>query len=181
MFFNENPARFFPQTQIDVVQFPEGPGADRFAEKIFAGPHHRMLADALNYMTEGRGTGIPKILRAIEANESPPPRFETDEERSFFIAEFPIHPRFREEAQVPPQVSQLLKVMDGEMDRNALQENLGLKDRFHFREAYLTPTLETGLTATDCASGGWGDSTRPGVSSTGCSGSIQRTTWGRGS
>lgn len=50
MFFNEHPERFFPQTQIDVVQFPEGPGADRFIEKSFTGPLHRMLTDALNYI-----------------------------------------------------------------------------------------------------------------------------------
>ena len=28
MFFNPAPQKFFPQTQIDVVQFPEGPGGD---------------------------------------------------------------------------------------------------------------------------------------------------------
>jgi len=104
-------------------------------------------------MTEGRDTGIPKIHRAIEANESPPPRLETDEERSFFIAEFPIHPRFREEAQatphvtphVAPQVSHFQVAIDGEMDRNSLYENHGLKDRFHFRVVYLMSALEAGL------------------------------------
>jgi len=35
LFFNEDPSQFFPQTQIDVVHFPEGPGADTFSEKIF--------------------------------------------------------------------------------------------------------------------------------------------------
>jgi hypothetical protein len=30
MFFNEHPERFFPYTQIDVVHFPDGPGADAF-------------------------------------------------------------------------------------------------------------------------------------------------------
>jgi ATP-dependent DNA helicase RecG len=192
MFFNEQPDRFFPQAQIDVVNFPEGPGADSFTEKIFKGPLNRMLAEALSYinsmviqekvikhsdrpeatrcfnypfaavkealcnavyhrsyeirepvevrilpdaitvtsfpgpdrsigkedierfrfvarryrnrrigeflkeldLTEGRGTGIPKILRNIEANGSPLPRFLTDEERTYFVVEFPIHPAF---------------------------------------------------------------------------------------
>lgn len=192
MFFNEQPDRFFPQTQIDVVHFPEGPGADSFTEKIFKGPLNRMLAEALSYinsifiqekvikhpdrpeatrcfnypyaaieetlcnaiyhrsyeirepvevrilpdaitvtsfpgpdrsigkedikqfrfiarryrnrrigeflkeldLTEGRGTGIPKILRNIEANGSPLPRFLTDDERTYFVVEFPIHPAF---------------------------------------------------------------------------------------
>jgi ATP-dependent DNA helicase RecG len=39
LFFNEAPDRFFPQTQLDVVWFPEGPGADQFDEKTFKGPH----------------------------------------------------------------------------------------------------------------------------------------------
>ncbi len=44
-------------------------------------------------LTEGRGTGIPKILRAIRKNGSPLPVFETNEERIYFVARFPIHPK----------------------------------------------------------------------------------------
>lgn len=196
MFFNEQPDHFFPQTQIDVVHFPEGPGADRFKEKIFKGPLDQMLAAALSHirdtvilekitkfpdraeasrsfnypfaaieeavcnavyhrsyeirepievrilpdritvtsfpgpdrsiakedmeqyrflarryrnrrigeflkeldLTEGRGTGIPKILRKVEANGSPLPRFITDDDRTYFIVEFPIHPDFLSES-----------------------------------------------------------------------------------
>ncbi|MDR1934501.1 MAG: putative DNA binding domain-containing protein [Candidatus Accumulibacter sp.] len=42
-------------------------------------------------LTEGRATGIPKILRAMAANGSPPPEFETDEGRSYFLVRLPIH------------------------------------------------------------------------------------------
>ena len=42
-------------------------------------------------MTEGRGTGIPKILRAMKANGSPDPRFETDDDRTYFVSYFPAH------------------------------------------------------------------------------------------
>lgn len=39
MMFNPEPYRFFPVMQIDVVWFPrEGPGGDRFSEKVFRGP-----------------------------------------------------------------------------------------------------------------------------------------------
>ena len=190
LFFNQDPSRFFPQTQIDVVLFPEGPGGDVFTEKIFKGPLDRMVKEALAYidailieevvvkrrgkpeaerfynypyealeealvnavyhrsyeirepievrilpdgvtiasypgpdrsvnledlrtgrgvarryrnrrigeflkelnLTEGRGTGIPKILRAIRNNGSPKPVFETDDDRTYFVARFPIHP-----------------------------------------------------------------------------------------
>jgi ATP-dependent DNA helicase RecG len=43
-------------------------------------------------LTEGRGTGIPKILKAMRTNGSPKPQFEADEDRTYFIARFPIHP-----------------------------------------------------------------------------------------
>lgn len=47
MFFHPEPWRFFPVTQIDVVWFPEGRGGDRFYEKEFRGPLHKMLREAL--------------------------------------------------------------------------------------------------------------------------------------
>lgn len=50
MFFNDAPSQFFPQTQIDVVHFPDGPGADSFTEKTFKGPLHIMLQDALSHI-----------------------------------------------------------------------------------------------------------------------------------
>ncbi len=31
------------------------------------------------------------------------------------------------------------------MTRLRIQEHLGLKDRFHFRDAYLTPAIEAGV------------------------------------
>ena len=188
LFFNDKPDQFFPQTQIDIVQFPDGLGGDVFKEKIFKGPLHKMLREALEYLnvilieetivkhpdraeadrfynypfsaleealvnavyhrsyetrepievrilpdqvtiasypgpeasislkdlkagrflarryrnrrigeflkelklTEGRGTGIPKIKREIKKNSSPMPKFHTDENRSYFVVEFPI-------------------------------------------------------------------------------------------
>lgn len=42
-------------------------------------------------LTEGRGTGIPKILRIVKANGSPITFFITDDDSTYFIVEFPIH------------------------------------------------------------------------------------------
>lgn len=47
--------------------------------------------------------------------------------------------------QVTPQVERLLKIMQGEMAREALQSALGLQDRKSFRERYLKPALAGGL------------------------------------
>jgi hypothetical protein len=35
-------------------------------------------------LKDGRATGIPAILKSLEDNESPIPKFNTDEDRSFF-------------------------------------------------------------------------------------------------
>ncbi len=72
-------------------------------------------------LTEGRGTGIPKIYNALKNNGSPPPRFETDESRTYFLAEILIHPAFlRSGTQVLDEVSD--QVSDEVID--ALRQSL---------------------------------------------------------
>ncbi|MFH1847358.1 MAG: RNA-binding domain-containing protein [Candidatus Omnitrophota bacterium] len=238
MFFNAKPDLFFPQAQIDVVNFPEGPGADSFSEKIFKGPVNHMLTEALNHikdryveeriqkfpdraeaerrynypyvaieeiltnavyhrayevrepievrifpdkitigsfpgpdrsiadkdiahyrfisrryrnrrigeffkeldMTEGRGTGVPKILQAIKKNESPLPIFHTDEDRTYFVVELPIHSKFIKKvkskteaqsgAQSGAQSFQVLAALQNkELSVNELVHALGLKNK----------------------------------------------------
>ena len=256
LFFNPEPWRFFPYTQIDVVWFPEGRGGNRFTEKEFKGPVHKMLREALAYikatflsttivkhkgraeadrvsnypfeaieealvnavyhrdyntrepvevtftsdeftvvsypgpdrsvkpdelakgraisrryrnrrigeflkeleLTEGRGTGIPKILRAMKENGSPPPEFRTDDEHTFFATVLPIHPDAKVavsdlhanlhgdlHGETGQNVLRVIDELDGEATRQELQEALGLDNRDYFRKAYLLPALEAGL------------------------------------
>jgi ATP-dependent DNA helicase RecG len=42
-------------------------------------------------LTEGRSTGISKIIKAMARNGSPAPEFDTDEERSYFLVRLPVH------------------------------------------------------------------------------------------
>ncbi len=260
LMFNAEPHQFLPGTQIDVVWFPEeGPGGDKFSEKIFRGPLPEMIGDTLAYIrrsfisetvikhpdraestrvknvpyeaieeavvnavyhrayderepvevrimhdevvvlsypgpdrsvsleqlragkahsrryrnrrigeflkelefTEGRGTGIPKILKAMRDNGSPEPVFEFDEDHSFFMVKLPVHPAALEvvdkaedddiatgsPTQSPTQsadpVGRLLKQLeDGEKSSGELRKALGLKHRPTFRENYLHPALE---------------------------------------
>jgi ATP-dependent DNA helicase RecG len=255
MFFNKHPDQFFPQTQIDVVQFPEGSGGDVIKEKTFKGPLDRMVQETLafirnaliedviikrpdraeadrfqNYpfaaieeavvnavyhrsyeirepievrvlpdsitvvsypgpdrsirladletgyfvarryrnrrigeflkelkLTEGRGTGIPKIIRAMKANGSPKPQFETDDDRTYFIAAFPIHALAKSseklgEARVTGEVTdevtgevlKFLAILKSPMTRMELQKTLGLKGQANFRNRYLKPSLALG-------------------------------------
>lgn len=45
-------------------------------------------------LTEGRATGIPTILKSLKDNDSPIPRFNTDDDRTFFEVELFMHPAF---------------------------------------------------------------------------------------
>jgi len=248
LFFHDEPHRFFPATQIDVVYFPDGAGGDRFEEKVFQGPLGRITKDAIDYvarnylketvikhadrseaerfwnfprvaieeaivnavyhrsyeerepvevrvspedlvvlsfpgpdrsvrmedlragravsrryrnrrigeflkeldLTEGRSTGVPKILRAMASNGSPSPQFESDEDRTNFLVRLPVHKRAERVTpqvtpQVAPHVERLLSAIDGEHHRDELQRRLELSDRKHFRIQFLAPALEAGL------------------------------------
>lgn len=113
-----------------------------------------LIADMLHRigLIEKAGTGIKRMRDEARQGGYPEPAFE---DSSFFTATFlPVSREGIPEVggQVPhkyptstPQVLQLLGALEGEMNRSTLQENLGLKDRYHFREAYLLPALQDGL------------------------------------
>ena len=77
-----------PDRSVDIDDLRTGHGVTRRYRNRRIGE----LLKELN-LTESRGTGIPKILRAIKKNGSPLPVFERDEDRTFFVARFPIHPK----------------------------------------------------------------------------------------
>lgn len=216
LFFNRQPEKFFPATQIDVVYFPDGRGGDTIEEKEFKGPLGQITQDALAHikryiqervvklpdqakaerffnfpfaaveeavvnaiyhrsyqerepievsitpnelvvlsypgpdrsirledlqqgravsrryrnrrigeflkeleLTEGRSTGIPKILRAMQENGSPAPIFETDDDRTFFTIRLPIHKAYLDEA-TPQATPQADEVQDDDLNRENL-------------------------------------------------------------
>ncbi len=115
-------------------------------------------------LTEGRGTGVPSIFKAMRDNGSPRPRFETDAERTFFTTILPIHPlalpgRGQEDLlgadleDVPeilytvPRRWVVLRATVTPQSRSNLQAQLGLSDANNFRRVYLYPLIEAGLVA----------------------------------
>ncbi len=106
-------------------------------------------------LTEGRATGIPKILRAMRANGSPAPKFETDEDRTSFLIRLPAHPDVPISAppptapevtpEVTPEVARLLRLCQEPRSRKDLQAILGLRDDDHMRTAYLLPAMASSL------------------------------------
>lgn len=217
LFFSMGPEKYIPCAQIDVVEFPEGVGGDRIEEKIFKGPLHQQLREALRYiqntvikerivkhadraeadrffnypyaaieeslanavyhkaydvrepievriekdkieilsfpgpdrsvtvealknynvfvrryrnrrigdflkelhLTEGRNTGIRKILNALEKNGSPLPEFITDEDHSYFITRLFIREGFYDSTDVNDVVSEVANDVVNEIESSA--------------------------------------------------------------
>lgn len=51
MFFNDEPQKFFPYSQIEVVDLRNGPESDDMTEQIFKGPIDSMIKSALTYIS----------------------------------------------------------------------------------------------------------------------------------
>lgn len=87
--------------RIEIVSFPgpdrsvmiEGLKSYRVSNRRY---RNRRIGDFLKelHLTEGRNTGFKEILDALEANGSPKPEFETDEDRSYIITRLFIHEAF---------------------------------------------------------------------------------------
>jgi predicted HTH transcriptional regulator len=96
-------------------------------------------------LTEGRSTGIPKILRVMKANGSPTPVFETDDDRSYFIICLAVHKDAQPEKtlQVTDQVKRLLSALESKpLSTKELMTDLGLSHRPTFFENYLQPAID---------------------------------------
>lgn len=107
--------RIYPN-RIDIISFP-GPLPPLDKEKLRNNQfdirkyRNRRIGEFLKdlHLTEGRATGIPTIIDAMKKNGSPPPVFETDENRTYFKTTLFTHPSFAlisESVQVSVQVSE---------------------------------------------------------------------------
>ncbi|MEX1096277.1 MAG: ATP-binding protein [Planctomycetales bacterium] len=146
---------------IEIVSYP-GPdpsirSTDLKAKRIVSRRYrNRRIGEFFKEleMTEGRGTGIPKIRAAMKRNGSPRPKFTTDDLRTWFLAELPVHPEFAGEAAPPvaEQVGTKLALSRHQVDILAkCREETGLvelmtitgrKDRTKFRQQVFNPLLD---------------------------------------
>lgn len=81
-------------------------------------------------LVEHLGSGVPRILRSYGKE-----CFKFTE--NFLRMAFPISEK------VTPQVEELIKVLEKEMNRQEIQEKLKMSDREHFRLNYLKPALRS--------------------------------------
>ena len=212
LMFNDEPQKFIPMCQIELVHFLETSADDVFIEKVFTGPIHEQIRNVLKYiknsiikekviklsdqaeairvfnypypaieetivnavyhrsyeernpieiridkekivivsypgpdksirkedidkgeviarryrnrrigeflkelkLTEGRSTGLPKIIKSMRINKSKKPIFETDEKRTYFLAKLYINSYFlnQDKAQDKAQDKMDLKKLE---------------------------------------------------------------------
>jgi ATP-dependent DNA helicase RecG len=249
LLFNDDPTKFFPCAQIDLVQFKDEVG-DNFTEKYFRGPVQQQMQDALLYfknniiaervtkvpgkaeatriynypyeaieealantvyhrsyeddspieirifpnriemvsypgplppinnamlesdhivarkyrnrrigdflkelhLTEGRGTGIPKIKRAMKNNGSPEPTFETDDELTYFLTILPMHEEWPVQVgdqvgvQVGVQVEDaVLRYCMRPKKRREIMAELGVYNNYKNFAKYVKGLVDQGL------------------------------------
>lgn len=166
---------------ITITSYP-GPDASVSNEALRKGHvvsrryRNRRIGEFLKelHLTEGRGTGLPTIRRAMAENGSPAPTFETDEGRTYFTTTLPIHPALapkQENARKPtlagteggdddsmkpsggipetltadPRVQAILRFCREPRGAKDIMKHVGMSSAYHFRTVYLKPMLEAGL------------------------------------
>ena len=149
---------------IEIVSYP-GPDpsirpADMKAKRIVSRRYrNRRIGEFFKEleMTEGRGTGIPKIQAAMKRNGSPKAKFKTDDLRLWFLVELPVHREFKKTNatdhvndhvtdHVTDHISRLLRVMvAGEIAAQEVMQKLKLNHRPTLRTNYLHPAIAAGL------------------------------------
>lgn len=122
---------------MDILSIP-GPDPSISDEDINSGHmisdiyRNRRIGDFLKELrlVEGRNTGIPRILRAMEGNGSPAPVFKTNSERSYFRVILPVHEAFLTEIKSVPDGSSRMTLpeMKNEILEELSSQNMSLRE-----------------------------------------------------
>jgi ATP-dependent DNA helicase RecG len=115
-------------------------------------------------LTEGRGTGIPTIQDELAKNGSPRASIETNDERSYFLIDIPVHEgcesviKLKDDAENNTQrqsndrvttehdrVIQILKFCETPKTRRDILEQIGLKYHSDNFNKYIKPLVEQDL------------------------------------
>lgn len=88
--------------RIEIISYPgpmPGIKQEHLLQKFPIPPvpaRNRRIGEFLKELklAEGRGTGLPKLYRVMRENGSEDPRFDFDDERSYFRVTLPAHPEY---------------------------------------------------------------------------------------
>jgi ATP-dependent DNA helicase RecG len=110
---------------------------------------NRRVGDFLKELdlTEGRGTGIPKIRKAMRDNGSPPARFETDRLKTYFLTTLPAHQAaVRPITMAEPEtiLTRILRFCRSPRSRKEILQHIGLTNHPKNYKAHIVPLLEKG-------------------------------------
>lgn len=142
---SEIPPKFeFFDDRIEITSFgslPQGMTEKEFFEG-YSVPRNKELMRVFRDLdlVEHLGSGVPRILRSYGKECF---KFTENFLRMIFPATEQV--TAQDTAQVTAQVEDLIKILSKEMDRQEIQDMLGLTHREHFRAKYLKPALEQGF------------------------------------
>lgn len=91
----------------------------------------------LRGLMEKAGRGSVLIVQECEKSGLPTPQWRSDDRLGVTLTFFT--------PEVTPEVTRMLAVLEGEMNRSEIMEALGLKDEKHFREHYQQTAVAAGL------------------------------------
>lgn len=134
----------FFDDRIEITSYgglPEGLSEGLSEEDFFEGvsmPRNKEVMRIFKdlELVEQLGSGVPRILQSYRRECF---RFLDNFIRMTFPSSQVVT------LQVTPQVRELVKVLDKEMNRQEMQDKLNLSDREHFRLNYLKPALDLEL------------------------------------
>lgn len=148
--------------EITILSFP-GPDATIRMEDLQQGRavarryRNRRVGEFLKELelSEGRGTGVPKILTAMLSNGSPPPLFESDPGRISLLVRLPLRimknkPESGHVRQAGDQAGDQAEILRFCLKAKALREMLehvGRSNRTKFRDQVIVPMIDKGLLA----------------------------------
>jgi len=106
---------------------------------------NRRIGDFLKELrlTEGRGTGIPKMRLSMKKNGSPIPVFETDDDNTYFLSTLPIHPEFIDLVLDEYKASVLQYCIEPKTRREVL-EKIGLSSHYGNFRRHVLPLVQSG-------------------------------------
>lgn len=136
--------------RIEIVSYP-GPlpplnKNELRKDKVIARDYrNRRIGDFLKELnlTEGRGTGFPKIRKSMELNGSPEPKFETDDDLSYFITILPINNHFIDFILTDYHLK-ILRFCKEPKSKKEILTFLGLKNKHENAQRHIKPLIDGG-------------------------------------